>query len=61
MKYAYASIMAGAVGASCSLSIVYPLDFARTRLSTDVGKGKEERKFTGLFDVIIKSAKADGP
>ena len=53
--------MAGAVGASCSLSIVYPLDFARTRLSTDVGKGKEERKFTGLFDVIIKSAKADGP
>ena len=61
MKYAYASIMAGATGASCSLSIVYPLDFARTRLSTDVGKGKDERKFTGLFDVIVKSVKADGP
>ena len=53
--------MAGATGASCSLSIVYPLDFARTRLSTDVVKGKEDRKFSGLFDVIIKSVKADGP
>lgn len=53
--------MAGATGASCSLSIVYPLDFARTRLSTDVGRSLKDRKFKGLFDVIVKSVKADGP
>ena len=45
LKYAYACIMAGATGASCALTIVYPLDFARTRLSTDVGKSAKERKF----------------
>lgn len=52
--------MAGATGASCALTIVYPLDFARTRLSTDVGKSAKERKFKGLGDVLVKSVKADG-
>lgn len=32
----------GAAGAS-SLLFVYPLDFARTRLAADIGKGKGER------------------
>jgi len=32
----------GAAGAT-SLMFVYPLDFARTRLAADVGKGKEDR------------------
>ena len=52
--------MAGSFGSSCALSIVYPLDFARTRLSTDVGKSQAERKFNGLGDVLVKSVKADG-
>jgi len=44
----------GAAGAT-SLSVVYPLDFARTRLAADVGSGKE-REFTGLIDCLKKSA-----
>lgn len=32
--------MAGGVAGSCSMVIVYPLDFARTRLGVDMGKGK---------------------
>ena len=48
----------GAAGAS-SLLIVYPLDFARTRLAADVGKGTE-REFTGLVDCIGKTFKAGG-
>eukprot|EP00285_Hemiselmis_virescens_P011260 CAMPEP_0173377718 /NCGR_PEP_ID=MMETSP1356-20130122/996_1 /TAXON_ID=77927 ORGANISM="Hemiselmis virescens, Strain PCC157" /NCGR_SAMPLE_ID=MMETSP1356 /ASSEMBLY_ACC=CAM_ASM_000847 /LENGTH=422 /DNA_ID=CAMNT_0014330583 /DNA_START=41 /DNA_END=1309 /DNA_ORIENTATION=+ len=48
----------GAAGAT-SLMFVYPLDFARTRLGADVGKGKE-RQFNGLFDCIAKIYKADG-
>jgi solute carrier family 25 (adenine nucleotide translocator) protein 4/5/6/31 len=49
----------GAAGAT-SLCFVYPLDFARTRLAVDVGKGST-REFNGLADCLIKSVKSDGP
>jgi len=49
----------GAAGAT-SLLIVYPLDFARTRLGADVGKAAADREFKGLFDCIGKCYKADG-
>jgi len=48
----------GAAGAT-SLLVVYPLDFARTRMGMDVGKGNA-REFTGTFDCIMKTAKASG-
>jgi len=48
----------GAAGAT-SLMFVYPLDFARTRLGADVGKGKS-RQYTGLMDCITKTFKSDG-
>ncbi|NP_001296499.1 ADP,ATP carrier protein-like isoform X1 [Bombyx mori] len=49
----------GAAGAT-SLCFVYPLDFARTRLAADVGKGKD-KEFTGLVNCLIKTLKSDGP
>jgi solute carrier family 25 (adenine nucleotide translocator) protein 4/5/6/31 len=49
----------GAAGAT-SLCVVYPLDFARTRLAADVGKGAD-REFKGLGDCLFKIAKSDGP
>jgi solute carrier family 25 (adenine nucleotide translocator) protein 4/5/6/31 len=48
----------GAAGAS-SLMFVYPLDFARTRLAADVGKGSD-REFSGLVDCLSKIFKSDG-
>jgi len=48
----------GAAGAT-SLLVVYPLDFARTRLAVDVGKGAN-REFTGTLDCIVKTAKISG-
>lgn len=48
----------GAAGAT-SLTVVYPLDFGRTRLAADVGSGKA-REFTGLVDCLAKVAKSDG-
>jgi solute carrier family 25 (adenine nucleotide translocator) protein 4/5/6/31 len=48
----------GAAGAT-SLVVVYPLDFARTRLAMDVGKG-DAREFTGTVDCILKTAKQSG-
>jgi len=44
----------GLAGAS-SLTIVYPLDYARTRLASDVGSGKKQ--FNGLVDCLTKTAK----
>jgi len=48
----------GAAGAT-SLCFVYPLDFARTRLAADVGKG-DAREFTGLGNCLTKIFKTDG-
>jgi len=48
----------GAAGAT-SLLVVYPLDFARTRLAVDVGKGGN-REFTGTVDCIMKTARSSG-
>lgn len=47
----------GAAGAA-SLTIVYPLDYARTRLASDVGGGKKQ--FNGLMDCLTKTAKGPG-
>lgn len=49
----------GAAGAT-SLCFVYPLDFARTRLAADIGKGAGDREFKGLGDCISKIFKNDG-
>jgi solute carrier family 25 (adenine nucleotide translocator) protein 4/5/6/31 len=48
----------GAAGAT-SLMVVYPLDFARTRLAVDVGTGKD-REFKGTIDCILKTARQSG-
>ena len=50
----------GGLAGAGSLLIVYPLDFARTRLAADVGSGKG-REFTGLVDCLTKVAKKSGP
>jgi len=49
----------GAAGAT-SLCFVYPLDFARTRLAADIGKGAGEREFKGLGNCLVKIYKSDG-
>merc|ERR1712224_1183989 len=52
------NLASGGLAGAGSLTIVYPLDYARTRLASDVGSGK--RTFNGLSDCIIKTAKGPG-
>lgn len=52
------NVASGGLAGAGSLCIVYPLDYARTRLASDVGSGK--RDFTGLGDCLMKTA-AKGP
>lgn len=59
-RFFMANLAAGGAAGACSLLIVYPLDFARTRLAADVGKGAN-REFTGLVDCLRKVVVRGGP
>jgi solute carrier family 25 (adenine nucleotide translocator) protein 4/5/6/31 len=54
------NLLSGGAAGAASLLFVYPLDFARTRLAADVGKGAGERQFQGLADCLKKIVKVDG-
>jgi solute carrier family 25 (adenine nucleotide translocator) protein 4/5/6/31 len=58
-KFFAGNLAAGGAAGATSLLFVYPLDFARTRLAADVGKGAE-RQFTGLGHCINTIFKKEG-
>merc|ERR1712093_922421 len=49
------NMASGGLAGAGSLCFVYPLDYARTRLASDVGSGK--KTFNGLGDCLAKTAK----
>lgn len=55
------NVASGGAAGAASLCVVYPLDFARTRLAVDVGKKGGDRQFLGLGDCIMKIFHSDGP
>jgi len=57
-----ANIAAGGMAGAASLTFVYSLDFARTRLANDNKASKKggERQFNGLLDVYRKTLNTDG-
>jgi solute carrier family 25 (adenine nucleotide translocator) protein 4/5/6/31 len=59
-KFFAGNLASGGAAGATSLCFVYPLDFARTRLAADVGKGSS-REFKGLANCLVKIAKSDGP
>merc|ERR1711988_1982633 len=52
------NLVSGGLAAAGSLCIVYPLDYSRTRLASDVGSGK--KTFSGLYDCMYKTAAGPG-
>uniref|UniRef100_A0A673FTY7 ADP/ATP translocase n=1 Tax=Sinocyclocheilus rhinocerous TaxID=307959 RepID=A0A673FTY7_9TELE len=59
-RYFAGNLASGGAAGATSLCFVYPLDFARTRLAADIGKGTAEREFTGLGNCLSKIFKSDG-
>ncbi|CAJ0945845.1 unnamed protein product, partial [Mesorhabditis belari] len=59
-KFFAGNLASGGAAGATALCFVYPLDFARTRLAADVGKGAS-REFKGLSDCLVKIVKLDGP
>merc|ERR1711981_272571 len=57
-KFFAVQLASGGAAGAASLSIVYPLDYARTRLASDVGAGKKQ--FEGLLDCLKKTASGPG-
>jgi len=57
-KFFLINVASGGLAGAGSLCIVYPLDYARTRLASDVGSGRAQ--FNGLFDCIKKTVGAGG-
>lgn len=53
--YFLVNMASGGLAGAGSLCIVYPLDYARTRLASDVGSG--QKSFNGLADCLVKTAK----
>merc|ERR1712150_368701 len=54
------NIASGGFAGSMSLTVVYSLDYARTRLANDA-KGKDgKRQYNGLIDVYKKTLASDG-
>merc|ERR1712083_839301 len=53
-KFFLVNLASGGLAGAGSLCFVYPLDYARTRLASDVGSGS--RDFKGLGDCLIKTA-----
>jgi len=56
------NVAAGGAAGAMSLTFVYSLDYARTRLANDNKSAKKggERQFTGLVDVYKKTMASDG-
>lgn len=59
-RYFFGNLGSGGAAGATSLCFVYPLDYARTRLGADVGKGTADRQYTGLIDCLKKTVKSDG-
>lgn len=59
-KFTMMNILSGGVAGATAQFIVFPLDFARTRMAADIGKNKEQRTFNGSFDCLCKIFKKEG-
>ena len=57
-KFFAINMASGGLAGAGSLMIVYPLDYARTRLASDVGGGKAQ--FSGLADCLKQTVKSGG-
>jgi len=55
------NLLSGGLSGMISLFSVYPLDYARTRLSVDcLNNSENKRQFRGLWDCVFKTYRVDG-
>jgi solute carrier family 25 (adenine nucleotide translocator) protein 4/5/6/31 len=58
-RYFGANLLAGGMGGGTAMVICYPLDYARTRLASDLTAGKQGQ-FSGVVDCLVKTVRQQG-
>jgi len=59
-KFFLGTLAAGGAAGATSMSVVYPLDFARTRMAMDKGTG-DERQYKSMGDCLRQLYQKEGP
>jgi len=59
-KFVLKNLLSGGLAGSITSMVVYPLDFARTRLGVDVAQQHGARQFKGVGDCLASTYKTDG-
>lgn len=59
-NYIMRSLASGAASGALAQCFVYPLDFARTRLTADVSEKGKPKQYKGAIDCILKIVKYEG-
>jgi solute carrier family 25 (mitochondrial adenine nucleotide translocator), member 4/5/6/31 len=54
LRFVLSNLAKGAVAGGASIIMVYPLDYVRTKMATDLGKKPEQREFRGFIDCVKK-------
>ncbi|KAG0261181.1 hypothetical protein BG011_001287 [Mortierella polycephala] len=61
LKWFVATLATGVATGACTLLVLYPLDFVRTRLANDmIFKLGATQEFSGIIDVFRKTIASDG-
>lgn len=60
LEYISRSLLSGGLSGAVSQCFVYPLDFARTRLTADVSEKGKPKMYKGAIDCIVKIVKTEG-
>ena len=59
-KFLLQKMLIGGLAGNCTMCIVYPLDFARTRLGVDVANNKGKKEFSSLKNIFSTIYKKNG-
>jgi solute carrier family 25 (mitochondrial adenine nucleotide translocator), member 4/5/6/31 len=54
------SLVSGGLAGATSTTLLYPLEFARTRLAMDGGTTSSPRKYKGMWHAVVSIFKTDG-
>ena len=60
LKSLLVNMASGGLAGTISLILLYPLDFIRTRLATDIGHNESDREFKSMREVMSKIMSSDG-
>lgn len=54
------SFVSGGMAGGTATTVLYPVEFLRTRLAMDQGRNLATREYSGMRDVLLKTVRSDG-